>query len=104
MHIDIGRCSEVEQSGMAPMWHRSYTRGLAVTCFAMIPSACGTSGQNEPTGAASESSSWTTNAYIADGKNGLRVVQLTSPPSQPSYYGFSPRPVPELIATYKTKG
>jgi hypothetical protein len=43
-------------------------------------------------------------AYIADGKNGLRVVQLTSPPTQPNYYGFSPRPVPELIATYKTKG
>lgn len=43
-------------------------------------------------------------AYIADGKNGLRVVQLTSPPSQPNYYGFSPRPVPELIATYKSKG
>lgn len=43
-------------------------------------------------------------AYLADGKNGLRVIQLTSPPSQPNYYGFSPRPVPELIATYKTKG
>lgn len=43
-------------------------------------------------------------AYLADGKNGLRVIQLTSPPSQPNYYGFNPRPVPELIATYKTKG
>ncbi|NGZ94858.1 MAG: hypothetical protein CV089_01770 [Nitrospira sp. WS110] len=43
-------------------------------------------------------------AYVADGKNGLRVVQLTSPPSQPNYYGFNPRPVPELVATYKTKG
>lgn len=43
-------------------------------------------------------------AYVADGKNGLRVVQLTSPPTQPNYYGFNPRPVPELIATYKTKG
>ena len=43
-------------------------------------------------------------AYVADGVNGLRVVQLTSPPSQPNYYGFNPRPVPELIATYKTKG
>jgi hypothetical protein len=43
-------------------------------------------------------------AYVADGKNGLRVIQLTSPTSQPNYYGFSPRPVPELIATYKTKG
>ena len=43
-------------------------------------------------------------AYVADGANGLRVLQLTSPPSQPNYYGFNPRPVPELIATYKTRG
>ena len=41
-------------------------------------------------------------AYIADGKNGLRVLQLTSPVTQPNYYGFNPRPVPELIATYHT--
>jgi hypothetical protein len=39
-------------------------------------------------------------AYIADGKNGLRVVQLTSPET-PGNFGFSPRPTPELIATYK---
>jgi hypothetical protein len=43
-------------------------------------------------------------AYLADGKHGLRVVQLTSPPTQPNYYGFNPRPVPELIATYATRG
>ena len=43
-------------------------------------------------------------AYVADGRNGLRVIQLTSPESQPNFYGFSPRPVPELIATYKTRG
>ena len=43
-------------------------------------------------------------AYVADGRNGLRVVQLTSPETQPNYYGFNPRPVPELIATYKTRG
>ena len=43
-------------------------------------------------------------AYIADGKNGLKVVQLTSPESQPRFYGYSPEPVPELIAWYKTKG
>jgi hypothetical protein len=42
-------------------------------------------------------------AYLADGKNGLRVVQLTSPET-PGNDGFSPRPTPELIATYKTKG
>ena len=43
-------------------------------------------------------------AYVADGDNGLRVIQLTSPPTQPNYYGFNPRPVPQLIATYKTRG
>ncbi len=37
-------------------------------------------------------------AYVADGKNGLKVIQLTSPDSQPNYYGFSPAPKPELIA------
>ena len=37
-------------------------------------------------------------AYLADGKNGFRVVQLTSP-EVPGNTGFSPRPVPELIAT-----
>lgn len=39
-------------------------------------------------------------AYVADGKNGLRVVQLTSP-ELPGNDGFSPRPSPRLIATYK---
>jgi hypothetical protein len=39
-------------------------------------------------------------AYLADGKNGMRVVQLTSQHT-PGYTGFSPRPTPELIATYK---
>jgi hypothetical protein len=43
-------------------------------------------------------------AYIADGKNGLRIVQLTSPETMPTYAGFSPRPEPRLIATFKTKG
>jgi hypothetical protein len=38
-------------------------------------------------------------AYLADGRNGLRVVQLTSPET-PGNYGFSPRPTPQLIATY----
>ncbi len=41
-------------------------------------------------------------AYVADGVNGMKVVQLTSPDSQPNYYGFSPAPVPELIAWAKT--
>ncbi len=39
-------------------------------------------------------------AYLADGINGLRVVQLTSPET-PGNMGFSPRPTPELIATYE---
>ncbi len=39
-------------------------------------------------------------AYLADGKNGMRIVQLTSPET-PGNDGFSPRPTPELIATYK---
>ena len=39
-------------------------------------------------------------AFIADGKNGLRVVQLTSPDT-PGNQGFSPRPTPQLIATYR---
>jgi hypothetical protein len=41
-------------------------------------------------------------AYVADGKNGVKVLQLTSPDSQPAFYGFSPRPKPELIAFART--
>lgn len=41
-------------------------------------------------------------AYVADGVHGLRVVQLTSPETVPQFAGFSPRPRPELIATYPT--
>ena len=40
-------------------------------------------------------------AYVADG-GGLNVLQLTSPESQPKFYGFSPEPKPQLIATYPT--
>jgi hypothetical protein len=43
-------------------------------------------------------------AYVADGRNGLRILQLTSPETMPTYAGFSPRPAPTLIATFKTKG
>lgn len=39
-------------------------------------------------------------AYLADGCHGLRVVQLTSPET-PGNDGFSPRPTPRLVATYK---
>ena len=41
-------------------------------------------------------------AYIADGRNGMKVVQLISPSSQPNFYGFSPAPKPELIAWART--
>ena len=43
-------------------------------------------------------------AYVADGKNGLRVVQIISANDTPGAYGFSPRPTPKLVATYKTHG
>ena len=42
-------------------------------------------------------------AYVADGINGTKVIQLTSPDSQPNFYGFSPEPKPELIAWHRTK-
>jgi hypothetical protein len=41
-------------------------------------------------------------AYVADGVNGLKVIQLMSPESQPNFYGFAPEPKPELIAWYPT--
>lgn len=43
-------------------------------------------------------------AYVADGKNGLKVLQLTDPETMPEYAGFSPKPEPRLIASFKTKG
>jgi hypothetical protein len=41
-------------------------------------------------------------AYVADGSAGLAVLQLTSPISQPGFYGFSPEPKPQLIARHRT--
>jgi hypothetical protein len=41
-------------------------------------------------------------AYVADGRGGLKIVQLTSPELQPKFYGFSPEPNPALIAHYPT--
>ena len=43
-------------------------------------------------------------AFAADGRNGVRVIQLFSPVSTPNFAGFSPRPVPRLIANYRTRG
>ena len=42
-------------------------------------------------------------AYVADGSGGMKIVQLFSPTDDPNYLGFSPRPMPKLIATFKTK-
>src|SRR5438067_13366074 len=42
-------------------------------------------------------------AMLADGRNGLRIVQLFSPEDNPNHYGFSPKPTPSLIATYRTR-
>jgi hypothetical protein len=41
-------------------------------------------------------------AYVADGRDGLKVLQLTSPDIQPKFYGFSPEPRPQIIAHYAT--
>ncbi|MFN0010051.1 MAG: hypothetical protein ACKVS8_00245 [Phycisphaerales bacterium] len=43
-------------------------------------------------------------AYLADGKNGLRIVQLFSPNSVPQFRGFHMPLAPELVANYKTHG
>jgi hypothetical protein len=40
--------------------------------------------------------------YVADGKGGLKVLQLTAPDTQPNFYGYSPDPKPQLIARYQT--
>jgi hypothetical protein len=44
-------------------------------------------------------------AFVADGRNGLRVLQIVSPWDDPAHFsGFSPRPAPRLIATARTSG
>ena len=43
-------------------------------------------------------------ALVADGHNGMRVLQLISPENVPGHMGFSPKPEPKLIATYPTEG
>ena len=44
-------------------------------------------------------------AFVADGKNGLRILQILSPWDDPAHFsGFSPRPTPKLIATARTNG
>jgi hypothetical protein len=43
-------------------------------------------------------------AYVADGRNGLRVLQLVSANGTAGAFGFSPRPTPRIIATHRTGG
>ncbi|HEV7889678.1 MAG TPA: hypothetical protein VGP08_03520 [Pyrinomonadaceae bacterium] len=43
-------------------------------------------------------------AYVADGRNGLKVVELTNPNTVPGNLGYSPRPAPRVVAQYQTKG
>jgi hypothetical protein len=43
-------------------------------------------------------------ALVADGHNGLRVIQMISPENVPGHMGFSPKPNPKLIASYPTHG
>jgi hypothetical protein len=44
-------------------------------------------------------------AFVADGKNGIRILQIVSPWDDPAHFsGFSPRPTPKLIATARTRG
>jgi hypothetical protein len=43
-------------------------------------------------------------AYVADGENGLRVIDVISANDTPGAYGFSPKPTPKLVATYHTHG
>jgi hypothetical protein len=44
-------------------------------------------------------------AFVADGYNGLRILQIVSPWDDPAHFsGFSPRPTLKLIATAHTRG
>jgi hypothetical protein len=43
-------------------------------------------------------------ALVADGKHGFWVLQLFSPEDTPTFFGFSPRPSPKIIATFHTHG
>jgi hypothetical protein len=43
-------------------------------------------------------------ALVADGSGGFKVLQLFSPATSSGFYGFSPRPAPKLVATFRTRG
>jgi len=59
---------------------------------------------NDATGVTVGSTYASTFAYVADGKNGLRIVRIIEPPDTPGHLGFSPFLTPSLIATYRTHG
>jgi hypothetical protein len=42
-------------------------------------------------------------AYVADGEDGLQIIQLISPENVPGHMGFSPAPNPKLMATFPTQ-
>ena len=42
--------------------------------------------------------------YLADGHNGVRVIEVASPDNGGEVKGFSPAPNPKLLATHPTKG
>jgi hypothetical protein len=42
-------------------------------------------------------------ALVADGTNGLQILQLISPENVPEHMGFSPKPNPKWIARFPTK-
>ena len=42
--------------------------------------------------------------YVADGRNGLRVLELVTSGVTPGFAGFTQRPTPKLIATFRTAG
>jgi hypothetical protein len=43
-------------------------------------------------------------AYVADGRNGLKVLELMGPHTTPRFRGFSPPLSPRVIATHPTRG
>ena len=41
-------------------------------------------------------------AYLADGRNGMRIVRLIEPQDSPGVLGYAPPMAPKLIATFPT--
>jgi hypothetical protein len=39
-------------------------------------------------------------AYLADGRNGMKVIELSAPDSVPGNLGYSPTPNPRIVGTY----